>query len=544
MAARPAGRVPDVRRPHPAGRHGRQVPGHAQPEPDRGPDRSAGHLPADVELGRGIEARGTEMAIVEQPPEPRAPRSGDRHPGRRLGVFRRPVATTGWKSWLFTIDHKKIGIMYGGAALFFFVLGGIEALLIRLQLAQPDGKLLSADTYNQMFTMHAHDDGVPGHHADGRRLRQLPRPAADRRPRRGLPAPELLWLLGVLLRRGVPQPVVVHGRRPRRRLVRLCAQHRRRRSRPTHGMDFWVLGPADHRPRLADRAINLIVTVLEHAGAGHDAHAHADLHLDVAGRPVPAAVRHPGHHGGAVLLHVRRALRGELLQRGREGPTRCCGSTCSGSSATRRSTSSILPSFGIVSEVLPVLRRKPLFGYPFVVFSGIAMASWAGACGPTTCSPPASGPSRWPLLALDDVHRRATGVKIFNWIATMWGGRIRFTASMLFAIGLVVEFTIGGLSGVTHAIRRPTPSRPTPTTSSPTSTTCCSAARSSASSPASTTGGRSLRPVAQREVGQVELLADGHRNQPDLRPDAHRRAGGPVPPQLPGDPRMGVSSVG
>ena len=63
---------------------------------------------------------------------------------RPLGVLTRPQGSTGWKSWLFTVDHKRIGILYGGAALFFFVIGGIEALLIRLQLAQPNGTVLSA----------------------------------------------------------------------------------------------------------------------------------------------------------------------------------------------------------------------------------------------------------------------------------------------------------------------------------------------------------------------------------------------------------------
>ena len=80
------------------------------------------------------------MAIIEQPPRQLelAP-AGRGHARETLGVFRRPTATTGWKSWLFTVDHKKIGIMYGAAAMVFFVVGGIEALLIRLQLAQPNG---------------------------------------------------------------------------------------------------------------------------------------------------------------------------------------------------------------------------------------------------------------------------------------------------------------------------------------------------------------------------------------------------------------------
>src|SRR5215207_9137893 len=76
-------------------------------------------------------------------------------PAGAYGVFRRPVSTTGWKSWVFTVDHKKLGIMYAATAMFFFIVGGLEALLIRAQLAGPDGTILSADKYNEMFTMHA-----------------------------------------------------------------------------------------------------------------------------------------------------------------------------------------------------------------------------------------------------------------------------------------------------------------------------------------------------------------------------------------------------
>ena len=76
-------------------------------------------------------------------------------PSEALGVFKRPAASTGWRDWIVTVDHKKLGIMYGVTAFFFFIVGGVEALLIRLQLIAPDGKVLNADQYNQMFTMHA-----------------------------------------------------------------------------------------------------------------------------------------------------------------------------------------------------------------------------------------------------------------------------------------------------------------------------------------------------------------------------------------------------
>ncbi|MCB0975853.1 MAG: cbb3-type cytochrome c oxidase subunit I, partial [Acidimicrobiales bacterium] len=80
--------------------------------------------------------------------------SGGEITSRPMGVFARSQETKGWRSWVTTVDHKRIGIMYGVASLFFFLIGGSEAFLIRLQLARPNGKLLSADLYNQLFTMH------------------------------------------------------------------------------------------------------------------------------------------------------------------------------------------------------------------------------------------------------------------------------------------------------------------------------------------------------------------------------------------------------
>ena len=75
-------------------------------------------------------------------------------PAPTIGIFARPKSHTGWRSWVFTVDHKKIGIMYGVVALFWFVVAGTEALVMRTQLATPNGTLISADLFNQLFTMH------------------------------------------------------------------------------------------------------------------------------------------------------------------------------------------------------------------------------------------------------------------------------------------------------------------------------------------------------------------------------------------------------
>jgi cytochrome c oxidase subunit I len=113
----------------------------------------------------------------------------------------------------------------------------------------------------------------------------------------------------------------------------------------------------------------------------------------------------------------------------------------------------VLPAMGIVSETLPVFSRKPLFGYQFVVFSGIAIGFlgfgvWAHhmfTAGLGVVAEAGFGLSTM-LIAIP------TGVKIFNWIGTMWGGKLTFNSPMLFSIGFIAMFIIGGLSGVTHAV--------------------------------------------------------------------------------------------
>src|SRR5438309_827061 len=92
------------------------------------------------------------MAIVEREPIAEATLVETAAPS--AAALRRPRATTGAWSWFTTIDHKKIGILYGATAFFFFLVGGSEALLIRLQLARPDGHVVTAEAYNQIFTMH------------------------------------------------------------------------------------------------------------------------------------------------------------------------------------------------------------------------------------------------------------------------------------------------------------------------------------------------------------------------------------------------------
>src|SRR3954447_3746994 len=113
----------------------------------------------------------------------------------------------------------------------------------------------------------------------------------------------------------------------------------------------------------------------------------------------------------------------------------------------------ILPSFGIVSEVLPVFSRKPLFGYKFVVFSGIAIGFLGWGVWAHHMLASGLGPVSVAVFSVSTMAIAIpTGVKIVSWTLTMWGGKLRFSVPMLFGIGMIVEVTIGGLSGVTHSV--------------------------------------------------------------------------------------------
>ena len=195
----------------------------------------------------------------------------------------------------------------------------------------------------------------------------------------------------------------------------------------------------------------------------------------------------------------------------------------------------ILPSFGIVSEVLPVFSSKPLFGYPLVVFSGAAIGFVGWGVWAHHMFASGLGPISVAVFSVSTMAIAIpTGVKIVNWTMTMWGGKLHFTTAMLFAIGLIVEFTIGGLSGVTHAVA--------PSDTQQTDTYYIVAHFHYVLFGGAVHGllrrplllvAEDVRQDAQREARQVELLADGHRHEPHVRPDAHHRPPGSAATHVP-----------
>jgi len=368
---------------------------------------------------------------------------------RSRGLLARPTATTGFWSWITTVDHKKIGILYGVTAMFFALVGGTEALLIRLQLAQPDQNLLSPSAYNELFTMH----GItmvffvvmPLSAAFFNYLIPLMIGARD------VAFPRLnafsywafllggifiysSWFLGGAPNGGwfgyAPNAVVD----------------------PTRGMTFYAIGLLIAGIASTVSAVNLAVTVINMRAPG----------MTLFRMPVFVWMGLVVQLLLAFSLPIITVGLVELLFDRRFG-THFFDPSAGGDPLLWQHLFwlfghpevyiLILPAMGIVSEILPVFARKPLFGYQFVVFSGIAIGFigfgvWAHhmfAVGLGPVANTAFGISTM-IIAVP------TGVKIFNWLGTLWNGDIRFTTPMLFSIGFIAMFVIGGLSGVTHAV--------------------------------------------------------------------------------------------
>jgi cytochrome c oxidase subunit I len=390
------------------------------------------------------------MAIVERPTAPLELTTGTT-PTRPLGVFTRPQSTSGWTSWLTTIDHKRIGIMYGGAAMFFFALGGFEALLIRAQLARPGQKLYSADLYNQLFTMHGVTMiflvVIPLGAAFMNYLMPLQIGARD------VAFPRLnafsfwaflggglflntSWFLGGGANGGwfayAPNTGVTFS--------------------PGHGMDFYALGLQMTGIASLVGAINLIVTVLNMRAPGMTLMKMPVFTWMGFVTQLLLVFAIPVISVALFLLTFDRIFDANFFNVS-QGADPLLWEHLFWIFGHPEVYILILPAFGIVSEIIPVFSRKPIFGYPFMVFSGIAIGFMGWGVWAHHMFASGLGPISVAAFSLSTMFIAVpTGVKILNWLATMWGGKLTFTTPMLFAIGLVTMFTIGGLSGVTHAV--------------------------------------------------------------------------------------------
>jgi cytochrome c oxidase subunit I len=365
-------------------------------------------------------------------------------------LLRRPSSKHGFWSWITTVDHKRIGILYGVTAFLFFLTGGIEALLIRLQLARPDGTVLTAAAYNQIFTMH----GItmiflvvmPLSAAFFNYLTPLMIGARDVAFPRLNAFSYWVFLVGGLFL----YSSFVLGGAPNGGWFGYAPLSTTFMN--TNNMNFYAVGLIITGIASTVSAINLGVTIINMRAPG----------MSLFRMPVFIWMTLVVQALLAFALPVITVGLFELLFDRRFG-THFFDVGAGGDPVLWQHLFwvfghpevyiLILPAMGIVSEVLPVFSRKPLFGYQFVVFSGIAIGFmgwgvWAHHMFTTGLGPIAESAFSVSTMLI----AVPTGVKIFNWIATMWKGDLHFKTPMLFSIGFVAMFIIGGLSGVTHAV--------------------------------------------------------------------------------------------
>ncbi|MGH7540142.1 MAG: cytochrome c oxidase subunit I [Gemmatimonadota bacterium] len=357
---------------------------------------------------------------------------------------------SGLWSWITTTDHKRIGILYGVSAFGFFLIGGVEALILRLQLMRPDNTLVDAETFNQLFTMHGTTmvffAAMPLIAAFFNVVVPLQIGARDVAFPRLNAFSYWLFLFGGLLL----YASFFFGGAPDGGWFAYTPLTSIEYS-PGRGMDFYILALLLSGVGTIASGVNFFVTILNMRAPG----------LSLMRMPVftwmsfvTAALillAFPPFTVGLAFLFFDRTF-GTLFFEAAAGADPVLWQHLFWVFGHPEVYILILPSFGIISEVVPTFSRKPLFGYPVVVFAGVVIAFlgfgvWVHHMFATGLGPVVNAvfSGMTMLIAVP------TGVKIFNWIATMWGGSLRFRTPMLFAVGFVAMFVIGGLSGVMHS---------------------------------------------------------------------------------------------
>ncbi|HEX6534863.1 MAG TPA: cbb3-type cytochrome c oxidase subunit I, partial [Gemmatimonadaceae bacterium] len=357
---------------------------------------------------------------------------------------------SGLWSWLATTDHKRIGQLYLYTALAWFLVGGIEALIIRTQLYGPNGRVVSAETYNQLFTMHGLSmiflAIMPLSAAFFNFLIPLQIGARDVAFPRLNAFSYWVYLFGSL----VLNASWLFGAAPNGGWFGYAPLSTPQFS-PGLNMDFYVVGLQILGISTLAAGFNFITTIINMRAPG--------MHF----------MRMPVFTWAAFVTQFLIVLSFPIIT---VAVTFLLFDRFFGTNFYEISAGAdpllwqhlfwlfghpevyilILPAFGLVSEVLPPFSRKPLFGYPVMVYSLILIGFLGFGVWAHHMFAVGMGPVADSIFGITTMLIAIpTGVKIFNWLGTMWGGSIRFTTACLFAIGLVGLFTIGGISGVMHS---------------------------------------------------------------------------------------------
>ena len=356
--------------------------------------------------------------------------------------------------WIVTVDHKKLGILYILYAMTFLVIGGIEATIIRIQLIVPHNHFVSPEVFNRMFTVHGTTMiffvTMPVLFGFGTYLIPLMIGARD------MAFPRLnalsLWLTafgGLLLYYSFIGGNGLYGAGNAPDVGWFAyAPLTARAFSPGHSTDFWTLGLLVSGFGSIGTAVNFIATILCMRCTGMTLGKMpllAWMNLVMAGMVILAV---SPLTAAQMMLSIDRYLGGHFFD-----------SQAGGSAVLwmhffwifghPEVYILVIPAFAFVSEIIPVFSRKPIFGYPVMVAATVcigfvSMSVWAHHM--FTVGMSSYGNSFFVITTM--IVGIPTGIKIFNWIGTMWGGKIQFKSPMLFCIAFLFQFLLAGLTGI------------------------------------------------------------------------------------------------
>ena len=353
--------------------------------------------------------------------------------------------------WITTVDHKKIGVLYVLMSLVFLMVGGVEALLMRWQLVVPRNDFLGPDTFNQLFTMHGTTMvffvGMPILIGIGNYLVPLMVGARDM----AFPRLNALGFWASLFGGLLVYSSFASGGAPALGWFAYAPLTERTFSRGA-ATDLWALGLIVSGVGTLTAAVNFVATILGMRAPGMLVPKMPFFCWTILWTSVQILLAIPPLTVALVMILLDRRLGAHFFD------------VPNGGSAFLWQHMFwffghpevyilILPVFGMVSEVIPVFSRKVLFGYEFMAVATMAIAFismgvWAHHMF-------AAGMSRTLDLyfaAASLLVSIPTGIKFFNWLATMYGGRLSFASPMLFACGFLSLFLIGGLTGIMLAV--------------------------------------------------------------------------------------------
>ena len=363
-----------------------------------------------------------------------------------LAVAASPGAGFDLIAWLTTTDHKRIGVLYMVTAFAFFLFGGLLAMTMRAELAVPGLQLFNEQTYDQAFTMHGTIMmllfGTPMVAALANYLVPLQIGAADMVFPRLNALSFWLFLFGGLIvlsgyvAVGGPADVGWTGYPPNSELT----------FSTTTGTDLWIVGLALTGVASILGALNFIATIYSRRAPGMSLLRMPLFCWTILTTSILILFAFPALTGALAMLLLDRRF-GATFFVPAEGGDPVLWQHLFWFFGHPEVYILALPFFGIISEVVPVFSRKPLFGYRAVVLSTLligaySMSVWAHHMFTT-------GAVNLPFFALSSfIIAVPTGIKIFNWVATMFRGQLTFPTPMLFATGFIYLFTLGGITGV------------------------------------------------------------------------------------------------